>query len=93
MRYVLGVDGGGTKTSVALATVDSNQDQQAPLAIGLAGPSNVRTVGLDNAIVELNLAVSSAFRYKRIQPAASTDGSSQFAGWAGFALLHRKTSI
>lgn len=67
MRYVLGVDGGGTKTSVALATVDSNQDQQAPLAIGLAGPSNVRTVGLDNAIVELSLAISTAFQNADIE--------------------------
>ncbi|MEZ6117003.1 MAG: BadF/BadG/BcrA/BcrD ATPase family protein [Pirellulaceae bacterium] len=47
---------------VSLATVDSNQDQQTPLAIGLAGPSNVRTVGLDHAIAELNLAISAAFQ-------------------------------
>jgi len=45
MEYLLGVDGGGTKTITVVADLQGNV-----LGIGLSGGSNYHTVGLENAI-------------------------------------------
>ena len=52
MEYVLGVDGGGTKTLVLLGDQDGNV-----LARGLSGPSNYNAVGFDAACLALESAI------------------------------------
>ena len=49
---ILGVDGGGAKTAARLARVDSNGDVSV-VGEGMAGPSNVRAVGIQSAIEKI----------------------------------------
>lgn len=53
---VLGIDGGGTNTIAILARGD------AILGRGLAGPSNIQSVGVTRALAELDRAVDRAFQ-------------------------------
>jgi N-acetylglucosamine kinase len=55
MVYVLGVDGGGTKTIAVAADFQGNV-----LGRGISGASNYQTVGLDRAIVALKKASEAA---------------------------------
>jgi len=55
MRYVIGVDGGATKTH-ALVVDDMGQ----ALGFGSAGGSNQNVIGLEDALVEIGSAVNSA---------------------------------
>jgi len=55
MRYVVGVDGGGTKTAAAVVGEDGR-----PLASGSAGPSNHRSVGMAPASANIADAVTAA---------------------------------
>src|SRR5271156_3751614 len=55
MRYVLGFDGGGTKTDCVLM-----DETRAVLARGRAGPSNPARVGLDAAVASLTEAAEKA---------------------------------
>jgi N-acetylglucosamine kinase-like BadF-type ATPase len=57
---VLGVDGGGTKTVAWLAPREA-ADEANVLGRGKAGPSNVRTVGFDTAIQNIDQAIRLAF--------------------------------
>jgi N-acetylglucosamine kinase-like BadF-type ATPase len=57
MNYILGVDGGGTKTVALLGDSDGNV-----LARGLSGPSNINTVGFDAACAALESAIHMACR-------------------------------
>ncbi|HRX82463.1 MAG TPA: BadF/BadG/BcrA/BcrD ATPase family protein [Pirellulaceae bacterium] len=57
---VLGVDGGGTKTVAWLAPREA-ADEANVLGRGKAGPSNVRTVGFDPAIQNIDQAIRLAF--------------------------------
>jgi N-acetylglucosamine kinase-like BadF-type ATPase len=57
-RLILGIDGGGTKTTAFLATVDS---PDTVVGQGTAGPSNQRAVGPRIAMNNLDLAVEAAF--------------------------------
>lgn len=52
MGYILGVDGGGTKTLALLGDVDGHV-----LARGLSGPSNAHAVGFDEACLALESAI------------------------------------
>ncbi len=54
-RYVIGVDGGGTKTLALLADLNGNV-----LARGLSGPSNYNAVGFEKACSHLEEAISRA---------------------------------
>lgn len=58
-RLILGIDGGGSKTAVRMASVDDAGHVQV-LGEGHAGPSNVRAVGRAHAEVNLNVAVDAA---------------------------------
>jgi N-acetylglucosamine kinase-like BadF-type ATPase len=58
--FVLGVDGGGTKTVAWLALRDAPVSA-APLGIGQAGPSNPRAVGFPAAQGEILRAIRAAF--------------------------------
>src|SRR5215212_8197788 len=55
MDYILGVDGGGTKTLALLGDLDGNI-----LARGLSGPSNYNAVGFHTACLALADAISMA---------------------------------
>src|SRR5215217_7483453 len=55
MDYILGVDGGGTKTLALLGDLSGNV-----LARGLSGPSNYNAVGFDAACFALESAISLA---------------------------------
>lgn len=57
MRYVIGVDGGGTKTTAALVGEDSRVRARAT-----AGASNYRSVGMDSASANITAAVTTALR-------------------------------
>lgn len=57
MKYVLGVDGGATKT---LAVVGDESGQV--VGAGLGGPTNYQIIGLEAAMDNLREAVSSALR-------------------------------
>jgi N-acetylglucosamine kinase-like BadF-type ATPase len=56
---ILGVDGGGTKTSARLALVRAGQCE--PLGRGLAGPSNPRAAGIETATANLEQAIAAAW--------------------------------
>lgn len=57
MEYILGVDGGGTKTVALLGDLDGNV-----LGRGVSGPSNYKTVGFDAACSALESAINMARR-------------------------------
>ncbi len=54
-RYVLGIDGGGSKTAVQVAQTDGQV-----LGVGHAGASNYQAVGLERALAALNVAIGEA---------------------------------
>jgi len=66
--YILGIDGGGSKTAVILARRDGT-----PLGQGQAGPSNYHAVGEANALQALDRAVSQAWNTAgmTVQPVAA----------------------
>ncbi|MGB9597860.1 MAG: N-acetylglucosamine kinase, partial [Candidatus Poribacteria bacterium] len=55
MNYILGIDGGGTKTLAICANIDGNI-----INVGMSGGSNYHTVGLDNAIKSIKQAIDKA---------------------------------
>jgi N-acetylglucosamine kinase-like BadF-type ATPase len=55
MRYILGLDGGGTKTLALLGDLDGNV-----LGRGVSGPSNYNAVGFGAACSALEAAISAA---------------------------------
>jgi N-acetylmuramic acid 6-phosphate etherase len=65
MRYVLGFDGGGTKTECVLMDAD-----QHVLAISRSGPSNPLRVGLEQGIAAINEAAQAAMLEGKIAPQA-----------------------
>ncbi|QDV24572.1 N-acetylglucosamine kinase [Aureliella helgolandensis] len=62
---LLGVDGGGTKTSAWLATADSN-GELVVLGRGLAGPGNPGAMGFPAALRNIELAIASAFEQTQL---------------------------
>lgn len=60
-RLILGIDGGGSKTAVRIAAVESDGELRV-LGEGYGGPSNVRAVGRAHAEINLNVAVDAAHR-------------------------------
>jgi N-acetylglucosamine kinase-like BadF-type ATPase len=57
MRYVVGVDGGGTKTTAAVVGADLGKVGEAT-----TGPSNGRSVGTDTASANIAEAIGAALR-------------------------------
>jgi len=55
MRFVVGVDGGGTKTAAAVVG-----DDLGVIGSGIAGPSNYRSVGMEASSGNIAAAISSA---------------------------------
>ncbi len=56
---ILGVDGGGTKTAARIASVDTDGNIRE-LGAGYGGPSNVRAVGSQHAVTNLDVAIDAA---------------------------------
>ncbi len=73
--YVIGVDGGGTKTESMVADMKGKI-----IATGVAGPSNPRNVGIEKTVLNITEAVKKSF--SRIE---SKDIFSIFVGIPGFA--------
>lgn len=85
-ELVLGVDGGGTKTTAWLARPESGAVVE-PLGIGVAGPGNPRAVGFAVAQGNIAAAVSDAFRDARV---AESSVRSACLGLAGAGRLHEQ---
>jgi N-acetylglucosamine kinase-like BadF-type ATPase len=93
---LIAVDGGGTKTDCRLAVFEGDL---RVLGRGLAGPSNLRALGPDRALGNLDAAVSAAFASAGLErcPAAAaclalagadrTSEQMQILEWAGSARL------
>ena len=61
---IVGIDGGGTKTSALLARI--RKDGFEVLGRGIAGASNPRVVGFENASLEIHTAIHAAFQQAKI---------------------------
>lgn len=61
-QILLGIDGGGSKTTAQVATVDGD-----PLGTGRRGASNYQAVGLDAALAALNGAIHAACEEAQIE--------------------------
>ena len=66
-RYVLGVDGGGTKTEAWLANCGVGL-LPARLGVGTGGPSNPHAVGLEAAQQNILATVQAAFSVAQVKP-------------------------
>jgi N-acetylglucosamine kinase-like BadF-type ATPase len=60
MDYVIGIDGGGTKTLACLAALDAKSPTEI-LGRGRAGPGNPRSAGFDVACANIDAAIEAAF--------------------------------
>jgi N-acetylglucosamine kinase-like BadF-type ATPase len=58
---ILGIDGGGTKTTALLAEITTD-DAEKILGRGHAGTSNIKAVGVDNALANLQSAIDAAWQ-------------------------------
>jgi len=61
--YILGIDGGGTKTVAWLAAKVDGSPQRDPIIVGkgVSGPSNQRAIGPVEATHNLDVAIDAAF--------------------------------
>lgn len=93
---LLAIDGGGTKTDCRLAVFDG---QLQMLGKGLSGPSNLRALGPQQALANLDAAVAAAFASAGLERCTATAACLALAGadrtseqmqileWAGAARL------
>jgi N-acetylglucosamine kinase-like BadF-type ATPase len=86
MTYIIGVDGGGTKTLALLADLDGNV-----VARGVSGPSNLNAVGFEAACAALESSIRAAMRDHRggisalclgLAGAGRREDVERFHGWA-----------
>lgn len=78
-NWVLGVDGGGTKTVAWLADRQANV-QAEPVGRGKAGPSNPSAVGFAAAMAAIDAAIAAAFRDAGIERSPVTAACFALAG-------------
>jgi len=101
-KLIIGVDGGGTKTAVQIATVMQDGSIEV-LGEGYGGPSNVRAVGAEHAKTNLDVAIEAAYAaagaamadYAVLALAGSSlpDVQEVIAEWAGRRRLAEHTDI
>ena len=103
-QFVLGIDGGGTKTTAWLAHAAKSAGQAA-CGVGTAGPSNPHSIGFDEAIKNLDRAVDAAFSSAKIAPGTVSAAVLALAGsdrnenrqllncWAANRRLARRFSL
>ena len=77
-ELVLGIDGGGSKTTAWLALTESSRGE--PLGRGTSGPSNPQSVGWDVATRNLDRAVIAAFADAGREPAIVASACVALAG-------------
>ncbi len=99
-EFLLGIDGGGSKTVALLANADLHI-----LGRGIAGPSNYQGIGADAACAALDAAIAAAFADAHLAPQpvvalclglAGMDRPEDrelFAGWAGRALPRARVTF
>ncbi|MGM0366259.1 MAG: BadF/BadG/BcrA/BcrD ATPase family protein [Actinomycetota bacterium] len=80
MKYVLGVDGGATKTTAGISDINENMLSQY-----VAGASNYHSVGIDKARENLNEAVFSAIGDAGLD---NVEFASSCFGFAGYNTAH-----
>src|SRR5258707_12718239 len=85
MRYILGFDGGGTKTECVLM---NSADQV--LARTYAGPSNPSRIGVESAVRAIEESADLALRDARLERAAITAGGAGGVGAAARVPGERK---
>ncbi|MDG2220452.1 MAG: BadF/BadG/BcrA/BcrD ATPase family protein [Rubripirellula sp.] len=78
-KLILGVDGGGSKTIACLAESDLSGPPRI-LGVGHGGPSNCRSVGTQQAINQLRLAIEAAFVDAKRQPTEVASACLALAG-------------
>ncbi|RPI86665.1 MAG: BadF/BadG/BcrA/BcrD type ATPase [Chloroflexi bacterium] len=66
MAYLIGVDGGGSKTTALIASIDGNV-----LGRGIGGSSNYHAVGIEAACKALDQALENAFSSANLSPDAT----------------------
>src|SRR5260370_37759307 len=88
MRYILGFDGGGTKTECVLM---NSADQV--LARTYAGPSNPSRIGVESAARAVEESAELALRETGIQRSAVTALGAGLAGTAKTDLTERTRSL
>jgi len=76
-QLILGIDGGGTSTTAWLAWED---DLKNPIGKGKTGPSNIRSVGVEVGLKNLDLGVQAAFDAAGITRATVTAAVLGLAG-------------
>ena len=82
-QLVLGVDGGGSNTVAWLAESDLSGHLSGPpkiLGVGRGGPSNCRSVGIQQAIDHLRITIEAAFRDADREPAKVASACLALAG-------------
>src|SRR5258708_10171227 len=87
MRYILGFDGGGTKTECVLM---NSADQV--LARTYAGPSNPSRIGVESAVRAIEASADLELRDARLERAAITAVGAGVAGTAQADTRERKRS-
>ncbi len=96
-RYIIGVDGGGTKTLALLADLDGNI-----LARGLSGPSNYNAVGVAAACAALEDAIHAARKNQHgelsalclgLAGAGRTEDIERFQQWAQNMFPHTMVKV
>lgn len=78
-HYLLGVDGGGTKTLALISEVSSNADYKI-IGRGTAGSTNINAVGWEKATANLELAVENAWNSAEKQPVVASYAVLALAG-------------
>lgn len=86
---ILGIDGGGSKTAVRIAVVESKGELRV-IGEGHGGPSNARAVGQAHAEINLNVAVDAAHH---MAGTAESPVSYAVLGLAGSSLPDVKSFI
>jgi len=80
--YVLGIDGGGTKTAVAILDENGNL-----VGVGVSGPSSVDTVSIETTKNSINEAIRQVISEDNIEI------QSVFAGLGGIACLDHEKEV
>lgn len=107
ITYILGIDGGGTKTVAWLAAKVNGAPQRDPIIVGkgFSGPSNQRAVGQVEATKNLDAAIDAAFKDAGLPRATVATASLGLAGadrnsdrsvileWAQFSRLAGRVEV
>ncbi|MEM7313654.1 MAG: BadF/BadG/BcrA/BcrD ATPase family protein [Planctomycetota bacterium] len=80
-RIILAVDGGGTKTDVVIAR-ENGVSPLTVLARKRGGPTNPTTIGIDNALAELQSTIARASRAANVEPSEFAAAVFSLAGIA-----------